>query len=119
MNHLEFISYAEHKDAIAQMVASSLLLLVIARHPVNRSFLSGKLYEYIASGKPVLCLGPVDGDAAEILNDTGCGKCFSYYDEAGIAEFVLSIMGRQSVSGQTRPVKYSRKYLAEQMASLL
>ena len=50
------------------MLSSSVLLLVIAKHPGNRSFLSGKLFEYIAAGKPVLCLGPVDGDAAFILN---------------------------------------------------
>ena len=89
MDRLEFIRYADHRDAIIQMVSSSLLLLVIARHPGNRSFLSGKLFEYIASGRPVLCLGPVDGDAAQILNSTGCGRCFSYDDENGIAGFIL------------------------------
>ena len=118
-NHLEFIPYADHKDAIGQMVSSSLLLLVIAKHPGNRSFLSGKLFEYIASGKAVLCLGPADGDAAQILNDTGCGKCFPYDDEKAIAEFIISTFDGLSAQGRGRPVEYSRRYLAEQMASLL
>jgi glycosyltransferase involved in cell wall biosynthesis len=119
MNHLEFIKYADHRSAIAQMVSSSLLLLVIAKHPGNRSFLSGKLFEYIASGKKVLCLGPVDGEASEILNSTGCGKCFNYDDEKGIAEFILSDMRQPPAIQKSRPVEFSRKYLAEQMASLL
>jgi len=119
MDHLEFIRYADHRNAIVQMVSSSLLLLVIARHPGNRSFLSGKLFEYIASGRPVLCLGPVDGDAAQILNSTGCGKCFSYDDEKGITGFILSTLQQLSEPGKTRPVEYSRRYLSEQMASLL
>jgi glycosyltransferase involved in cell wall biosynthesis len=119
MNHLEFIKYADHRSVIAQMVSSSLLLLVIAKHSGNRSFLSGKLFEYIASGKKVLCLGPVDGEASEILNSTGCGKCFNYDDEKGIAEFILSDMGQPPAIKKSRPVEFSRKYLAEQMASLL
>ena len=119
MDRLEFIRYADHRDAIIQMVSSSLLLLVIARHPGNRSFLSGKLFEYIASGRPVLCLGPVDGDAAQILNSTGCGRCFSYDDENGIAGFILSTLDQHAEPRKTRPVEFSRRYLTEQIASLL
>jgi glycosyltransferase involved in cell wall biosynthesis len=117
--NLEFIEYADHSNAIFQMVSSSLLLLVIARHPGNRSFLSGKLFEYIASGKPVLCLGPIDGEAAHILNTSGYGKCFSYDDENGIAGFILSNLMQVSESRKARPVEFSRRYLAEQIATLL
>ncbi len=116
--NLEFADYADHKDAIRQMMTSSVLLLVIAKHPENRSFLSGKLFEYIASGKPVLCLGPVDGDAANILNNSGAGKCFTYDDETGIAEFIISTMNEPPAEIKTRPVEYSRKYLAQQIAQL-
>jgi glycosyltransferase involved in cell wall biosynthesis len=117
--YLEFIPYADHKGAIEKMMSSSVLLLVIAKHPGNKSFLSGKLFEYIASGKPVICLGPVDGDAALILNSSGAGKCFSYNDEVGIAEFILSTMNQLPVTDRNRPVEFSRRYLTEQMAQLL
>lgn len=117
--NLEFIPYADHGDAILQMVSSSLLLLVIAKHHGNRSFLSGKLFEYIASGKPVLCLGPVDGDAAQILNSTGLGKCFDYDDDNGIAEFILSAMNQPYVTSGSKPIEFSRRYLAEQMALII
>jgi glycosyltransferase involved in cell wall biosynthesis len=119
IDYLEFNTYTNHRDAIVQMASSSLLLLVIAKHPGNRSFLSGKLFEYIASGRPILCLGPSDGDAAFILKSAGCGKCFSYDDDEGIAEFILSTMNQPSESGKNRPVEYSRRYLTEQMSSLL
>jgi glycosyltransferase involved in cell wall biosynthesis len=59
--NLEFIPYSDHKTVVGQMLSSSMQLLVLARDPRNRSFLPGKLFEYIASGKPVLCLGPADG----------------------------------------------------------
>jgi glycosyltransferase involved in cell wall biosynthesis len=116
--NVEFIPYADHKRVIIQMMESSLQLLVIAKHSENRSFLSGKLFEYIAAGKPILCLGPVDGDASQILISSGTGKCFPYEDEKGITEYLISCLKEPLSDRNIRPVEYSRKYQAEQMASL-
>lgn len=117
-DNVELIPYADHKSVIKQMMSSSLQLLVIAKHPENRSFLSGKLFEYIAAGKPILCLGPVDGDASQILQSSETGKCFSYDDTEGITEFIISTLNDPLITRKIRPVEFSRKYLAEQMAGL-
>ncbi|HEX7493825.1 MAG TPA: hypothetical protein VF346_06365 [Bacteroidales bacterium] len=118
-DHMEFIPYSDHHAAIGNMMSSSLLLLVIAKHPDNRSFLSGKLFEYLASGKPILCLGPVDGDAAEILERYHLGKCFSYDDADGIEKYILSTMIIPPDMEKNIPVEFSSRALAKQVASLL
>jgi glycosyltransferase involved in cell wall biosynthesis len=118
-NHSEFIPYSDHKTVVEQMLSSSIQLLLIANHPDNKSFLSGKLFEYIASGKPILCLGPADGDAAQILENGGFGKCFEYEDEKGIADFILNSIQNPSTSVKTPPSQFSRKALAKIIASLL
>jgi glycosyltransferase involved in cell wall biosynthesis len=118
-NHSEFISYSDHKTVVEQMLSSSIQLLLIANHPDNKSFLSGKLFEYIASGKPILCLGPADGDAAQILENGGFGKCFKYEDEKGIANFILNSIQNPSPPVKTPPSQFSRKALAKMIASLL
>lgn len=118
-NHLEFIPYSDHRVAIQHMTSSSLQLLVIASHPGNRSFLSGKLFEYVASGKPVLCIGPVDGDAARILETGGYGKCFDYNDISGIAGFIFNSMNRPADKIKTAPEEFSRRNLAGKIAALL
>ena len=118
-NNFEFIPYSDHQTVVRQMLSSSIQLLVIARHPDNRSFLSGKLFEYIASGKPVLCLGPADGDAAQILKSTGFGKCFEYDDNDGIADFILNSMNNIPASRQTPPSAFSRRTLAGDIAAML
>jgi glycosyltransferase involved in cell wall biosynthesis len=118
-NNLEFIPYSDHKTVVRQMLSSSVQLLVIARHPGNKSFLSGKLFEYIASGKPVLCLGPVDGDAAQILESKGFGKCFEYDDKDGIADFIINSMHNSPATGQIPPSGFSRKNLAGEIAAML
>jgi len=42
--------------------------------------MTGKLFEYIASGSQILAIGPVDGDASEVLNITGRQPMVDYND---------------------------------------
>ena len=37
------------------------------------------------SGKPILALGPVDGDVARLIRETGTGETFEYDDVAGVS----------------------------------
>ena len=59
------------------------------------------------SGKPILALGPVDGDVARLLEETGTGRIFGYDDTEGVYQFLLeffrngldvSKQGRMAVS---------------------
>jgi len=117
--NLEFIPYSDHKAVIIQMLSSSMQLLVLANDKQNRTFLPGKLFEYIASGKPVLCLGPVNGDTAEILEKGEFGKCFDYNDIRGISEFISEAMNKGSAKTKTPPSEFSRKNLSMKIAGLL
>ena len=87
----EFISYADHKTAISNMARSSALLLIIPDHESSKSIITGKLFEYLATGLPVICLGPENGDAAMILEKYGNGKTFDYYDSDGIQKLLEEI----------------------------
>jgi glycosyltransferase involved in cell wall biosynthesis len=101
------------------MLSSSMQLLVLANDAQNRSFLPGKLFEYIASGKPVLCLGPVNGDTAEILEKGGFGKCFDYDDIREIAEFISASINKGVAVTNIRPAEFSRRNLTMKIAGLL
>jgi len=54
---LEILDYVAHNEAVKYMMSSSALLLIIPSHSSNKSIITGKLFEYLASGKPILCLG--------------------------------------------------------------
>ena len=73
-----------HAEAVAEMAAAGLLFLSI--EPVRNAdgILTGKLYEYLASGRPVLALGPPGGDAADLLTETGGGRLLDWTDADGI-----------------------------------
>jgi glycosyltransferase involved in cell wall biosynthesis len=115
----KFIPYVSHNEAINYMMSSSVLLLIIPDHHSNRSILTGKLFEYLASGKPVLCLGPGDGDAAAILSESGTGKTFAYNDFVSIAAYLSVLLNVISNPPDNKIKKFSRKELTNLLTSIL
>jgi glycosyltransferase involved in cell wall biosynthesis len=122
----EFIPYVPHKESIAFLRKSDLLLLVIAKTERNKGIVTGKIFEYLASETPILCLAPTDGDAAKIIEECRAGRTFDYADEAGIADFLVESGKWRVESGEWRVEneakiyqKYSRKKLTELLVDIL
>jgi Glycosyltransferase len=90
---VEFTSYLDHSHAVQSIINSSVVVLIIPDHKSNKGILTGKLFEYLASGVPVLCLGPADGDAAEIIDRAKAGATFGYDDIEGISAFLSNVAG--------------------------
>jgi glycosyltransferase involved in cell wall biosynthesis len=71
-DRLEIDGFRPHRETLAAMKAADVLLLLVPRAGGRGlSVLSGKVYEYLASERPVLALVPPEGAAAELLRDTG------------------------------------------------
>jgi glycosyltransferase involved in cell wall biosynthesis len=115
----EFIPYVEHETAIRFLLDTSLLLLIIPDHPGNKSIITGKIFEYIASGKPVICIGPADGDAAKIIKSTGIGEVFDYKDNRKIAEWLQKSAYDRPLAVNKDKMKYSRRALTGKIAEIL
>ncbi|MBP8959290.1 MAG: glycosyltransferase [Bacteroidales bacterium] len=117
-NIVEFIPYASHPEAIKYMVSSSALLLIIPDHESNKSIVTGKLFEYLASGRPVILIGPKDGDAAEIIEKTDGGS-IPGYDANDIEKAILQIIKNKLCPVKEKTILYSRKKLAGEIANIL
>ncbi len=115
---LEFIPYVDHNAAVRYTRESSALLLIIPDHVSSKSILTGKLFEYLASGRPVICIGPKDGDASAIVEETGHGKSFGYNDSGSIGEYIEEISS-SDINPVPAPVQYNRKELTGKLAKLL
>jgi glycosyltransferase involved in cell wall biosynthesis len=71
-DRLEIDGFRPHHETLAAMKAADVLLLLVPRAGGRGlSVLSGKVYEYLASERPVLALVPPEGAAAELLRATG------------------------------------------------
>jgi glycosyltransferase involved in cell wall biosynthesis len=116
---LEFLPYVTHDESVKFMMNSSLLLLIIPLHQSNKSIITGKLFEYLATGLPILCLGPVNGDASEIIKKCSAGQTFIYFDSEKISGFLLDTMKHPFVSDEPSVKSFSRLNLVRQIAEIL
>ena len=116
-------SYIPHTEMLLEMVNSSLLLLVINNVPDNQGIITGKIYEYMAAKIPVLGLGPQNGEAATILQETEAGNMFDYNNIEGIADFIKDKYEdwkiKKTFFASTEMNKYNRKDLTEKLVEIL
>ena len=108
----EFISYVSHKEAIAYMRASDALLLFVPNVPNNEGILTGKLFEYLASRRKILLFGPENGDAMKLITECNAGSL--YTENLCLDKFLA-----KAYSGNDNVKQYSRRALAQKIASLL
>jgi glycosyltransferase involved in cell wall biosynthesis len=85
---LEDMGYQPHSIAVQQQSQASLLILPLRREPEYKAVLPGKLFEYLASGRPVLGIGQADGAMSMILNETRTGTVLEWEDKASISRFI-------------------------------
>ena len=125
-DHVVFTPYIPH-DQVAEVHRSSTLLLLLLMpdsEPRAKGLLTGKLFEYLASGRPILCIGPEDGDAARIINETHAGTTVSFENKEKMKEVILGYYHRfvtQNLpdNDTTSFEKYSRKALTRELTELL
>ena len=124
--HVTYSPCIPHDQVSAAHRSSTLLLLLLMpdNEPRAKGLVTGKLFEYMASGRPILCIGPEDGDAARILKETGAGQTVSFGDKNKTKEIIKNLYQRyleNDLEGNTNPKveSYSRQVMAQRYAALL
>lgn len=120
---VELKGIVTHQEAISFQKKSDLLLLCIPNVENSKGILTGKLFEYLASEKPIIAFGDEDGDVAKILKETDAGELFSYKAEERVKENILSnynafLTNKKKQSNQVYQ-KYSRKALTLELARVI
>ena len=122
-DYIEKIGYLSHSEAIIFQQTSQILLLLINNTPNAGGILTGKLYEYMASERPVLAIGPVQSDIATLLEDTHAGTIVGFDDVEGMKKVVLDLFEKYKLgelnSKASGYQKYSRRSQCGVMAELL
>lgn len=115
----EFISYTEHPNAIKLMASSSMLILIIPDTKESKAITPGKVFEYIATGKPVLYIGPDDGDAAFHLDHCSYKGIFKPNDTEAITTFIIENIKSTRHIFSGHHLEYSRRALTNTLAGIL
>ena len=120
--NLNDMGYQPHAAAIEQQRKASLLILPLRKEPEYKAVLPGKLFEYLASWRPVLGIGQTDGAMSMILNTTKTGFVLDWEDEKSIARFI-DLCWQNHLSGKLTVddadiSQFTRRNLTRRMAQL-
>ena len=116
------MGYQPHAEAIEQQRRASLLILPLRKEPEYKAVLPGKLFEYLASWRPVLGIGQTDGAMSMILNSTKTGLVLDWEDEASISRYI-ELCWKNHLSGKLTVEdadisQFTRQNLTRRMAEL-
>lgn len=116
------IGYLPHSEAVEQQRNASLLILPLRKEPEYKAVLPGKLFEYLASRRPVLGIGQPDGAMAMILKQTQTGAVIDWEDRDSIKQFIDScwekhLAGELTIEGGDIS-QFTRRNLTHRMAQL-
>jgi len=115
--------YIDHRRALAEMAAADVLLFHI---PANSSAPSGKIYEYLATGRPILCVASKTNLGYRLVESMNAGRCVEPDDLDGVAKAIQDLFwlwqgGRLTLPPTVREETlriFSRPKLAGELASV-
>ena len=116
--YLKKIDYVSHNEVIKHQKSSKLLLLMVNNTPNAKGIVTGKVFEYMASKRPILAIGPKDGDLGEILTKTNSGLVCDYENVENLSSTIWSIFN-DDIKFKNNISTYSRIELTEKLANLL
>jgi hypothetical protein len=117
--------FIPRKEAVDTLFNSDVLLLIIGKSSSEKKLYSTKLFEYISTGNAVLGLGPVDGVASEVLNETEAGKMYAREDKDGVKRALLSYYEKWKrgekleVSNKEAIEEYSFRTLTRRLSDII
>lgn len=79
--NLNNMGYRPHNEVVQWQQQAQVLLLPLRKEPEAAAILTGKFFEYLASGRKILAFGPTDGDLAKALQETQSGSIVDFYDK--------------------------------------
>lgn len=119
----EFVPPVSHKEVRRYQQKSRVLLLFVNRTPNAKGVLTGKMFEYLAAKRPILAIGPLDGDVAKIFKEKELSPLVDFDDEKGVKKFVLdqfnSFKNKDIFKPRHSALDFSRKKLTETLVKYL
>ena len=121
--NLKDFGYRSQDVAVKEQRNASVLILPLRKEPEYEAVLPGKLFEYLASRRPILGIGQTDGAMAKVVSETGSGVVYDWNEEKKIRswiDFCWEEFKNDELRDNTSDISmYSRKRLTRRLAALL
>jgi len=121
LSNVEFLSAVPRED-LGDLLAAGDLHLITLREGMPGLLVPSKVYGILAAGRPILYVGPAEGEIHGIVN-RGCGTALRTEDADGVARAVRSYAddeARRSMEGHAARALFDTAFTrASQTATLL
>lgn len=121
--NLKLSAHISRRETLERMCQSQALLLILNDMPNVKGRLPGKLFEYLASRRPVLVIGPQDSDASKIVHGVNAGYTCGFDDLdktlITVKELYHKYKEGKLISNQTDISQYSNRNLTKKLADYL
>jgi glycosyltransferase involved in cell wall biosynthesis len=121
--YVEFYDYIPHNEIIYKQKSAQVLYLSVNDTANAMGILTGKIYEYLAVKRPILCIGPEEGEAAKVIKNSQSGLVSGFHDKEklknNLLHFFYEYQQNISFEGGTNFSQYSRKSQTKELAELL
>lgn len=115
----KYLGYKSHQEALEYCLGADYLLLCINDDPESKYVYSGKLFEYIRLGKPIIGLVPLDGIVSDLIKEYSLGIVASINNETEIYNSLLEF-DKQEIKQIPQDVIYqfSREKLTKDLIEI-
>lgn len=117
------INYLPHNEVKKHQQKSQVLLLAINNVPSAKGILTGKIFEYLQAKRPILAIGPENGDLAEILNLTKAGVVVDFENVGKLKATILKLYADYKkgmlIVNSKNIEQYHRKKITQQLAIII
>lgn len=111
--------YIPHAELYQEFNKTAALLLLINDTPNANLILTGKLFEYLGAKRPIICIGPTEGNSAKILMETKAGHCFDQKSKQELKEYVTFLLSHQSDIISTLSIAKNTEYTRRNLTGML
>lgn len=122
-DNLCYLGYQPHQKAVWEQRNASFLLLCLRKEPEYASAVPGKIFEYLASRRPILGIGQEDSIMAKIIRETSSGVVYDWDDKRSIAswvDFCWSEFKSDDLKDNSSDIsKYNRRVITKQLVGYL
>ncbi|MCX6175229.1 MAG: hypothetical protein NTZ27_10790 [Ignavibacteriales bacterium] len=121
--NLNLSDHISRKETLESMHQSQILLLILNDMPNVNGRLPGKLFEYLASRRPILVVGPEESDASKIVHGVNAGYTCDFNDLEKTIRTVKDLYEKfrqdNLPSNKTDISQYSNRNLTKKLAGYL